>query len=544
MKTSKGSLDSVHWITIFLTILVVYIHYFLIFTYSGNYFWFDDLIVTFHETERLLNADSFIKAFEVLVAPYADHRSMLSRVFFFATSVFNDYEINFQYIMLLGNLFSMPTFYIFWKVWSKNKWDKLTLVPIALIIFNLQYFEAQFFANGVFCYLGVTFFCIWLIYETAFHSRLWLMSIIGVLGLLTFGSMLFALIASVLVLFLGKDFKKTLFWVGITAVIFSLYFFKLDNPYSSKVDIGSINFISGFTLLFRHLASLFYFEGINGNKTLLGIGLLLIAFAIYSFWKPAKRFLTEKSFQPDVTTKFLVGTLTFSLLSAAAICFLRSTESPNTIYFTRYRFAPMIFSISVYFLFLMQVEKVMWVRVSVFFVFLMIYLPGQRIYIQKAKEHYLGFTANAWALNKFRDVNASFINPYDLSRKRNLLYNPHSKMDSIFESFSNTDETIAEYPSIFNNQVNGIIYITLEAETSNTDAFLVLKSDMEKTYWSIFSKQRKANREVFKTQELFSKTRIARLTTNQYPEGIYTVFYVVNDHGTLKKHILTKNLEL
>jgi hypothetical protein len=396
-------------------------HAFCIWYFSINAGWWDDYIVAFYEIERYINSESLNEKFKILVGPFGDHRSMLSRVFFLIQIMMNQYFVNYRYLMLIGNVFSFLSLFLFYKAWKIEKWDFLFFIPIVMFLLNLQFYEAQFFANGVFGYIAIVFFSIFLVWETAYKGRIWLMMLLGTIALLTFGNALFALVAVLVQLIFQQNIKRVVIWISYCGVACLLYFTEIENPNYSGAHFQNIDILKGFKAFIYHLGSPLNFNSSVESKMCLALGLSQIVLLSYFLITMGLKFINKTPVSTIDT--FQLGLCVFGLLSVVAISFLRSNLGFDIMFLSRYRLAPTILLIVSY-LTLIRVQK-KWINVSVVaastFCF---YLPTQMIFFNKTKNFYVQKEAENWILKNKKGMPTSFNNPFDLSRDKNVFFKP------------------------------------------------------------------------------------------------------------------------
>lgn len=405
---------------------LVAFHIFCIGYFAINVGWWDDYVVTFYEMEKYLNADSIKEKLGVLTWFYGDHRSMLSRVFFITQITLNNNTVDYRLLMIIGSVFSFLIVFVFYRIWKRERWDFILFIPVVMLLLNLQFYEAQFFANGVFGYIAIVFFSIYLIWITAYKQNIWLMMLLGIVALLTFGNALFTLVGVLVMLVFQKKTRLAIVWLIYCLVTVLIYFNGIEKSPHAITEINSPKIVQGIEAFILHVGSPFNFDFTRNAPLSYFVGSLQIIFLAYFFVN-----MSIKLIKKEVLTNidiFLIGLLVFSMLSALAIGINRGQMHVDLVLLSRYRLAPLMLLVISYLILLRYQNK--WLTMGLFTVFIIgFYLPTQIIFFTKTKNFYVQKMAEGWIIENIRDTKEkSFNSPFDYSQPKNVYYKPDNSI--------------------------------------------------------------------------------------------------------------------
>jgi hypothetical protein len=456
-------------------LIILLLHFFQVFYLAENTPWYDDYIVTFYEIEGILNSE-FSNKLSILTGFYADHRSFLSRAFFLTQVKLNNLVVNYRTLILVGSLFSFLFVYVFYLVFKKAKKPALYILPITFLLVNHQYYEAIYFANGVYGYLAIAVLTCVLLYETAFNGRVLVMMLLGTLCLLTFGNGLVSIFCVTLMLLLQRRWKSLLSWAAFSGIAVYLYFIgKTQQTHASRIP-ELRDWKRVIKTIGAHSGSPFSFEKLINENIVSYIGLVILLYVLIKSLLLLKRAIKTNLESYD---SFIFGLVTFSILSILAISILRGVEAPYIYDFSRYKFGPLLLlTTAVMFLFEEKIANPKLITLGLFCFF---FIPNLIIYYQVSKEFRGHNTAINW-FSKTQTPNFSKeYDPHDFSQKYNIVYKiPDSELLQIkpagefASSIQVTVDNQSDFKSIY---VDGLDFeFTLNKKKQN---YILFKSEKQ-----------------------------------------------------------------
>jgi hypothetical protein len=169
---------------------------------------------------------SFLGKIALLFESSGDHIIFFTR-FFAVLYYLITSEVNFEHLVLIGNLSLLGLFFVFYKIFNESNLRLIYLLPIALLLFNVQnWYFSGFWAIITYQFPVVLFFlliCLYLIDNEKivyFYSGLFL----AILITFSHGNGFCIWPAGFIILFLKEWKKRSLVWVvcGVLATILFL----------------------------------------------------------------------------------------------------------------------------------------------------------------------------------------------------------------------------------------------------------------------------------------------------------------------------------
>ncbi len=525
------------WVKILLSILVSF-HIFCIWYFSINAGWWDDYIVAFYEIEGYLNAKTLNEKFKILVGPFGDHRSMLSRIFFLIQIRLNGNVVNYRYLMIIGNVFSLLIVWVFYKAWKIEKWNFLFFIPIVMFVLNLQFYEAQFFANGVFGYIAIVFFSTLIVWETAYKGRIWLLMILATIALLTFGNALFVLVAVLTQLIFQRRTKNAIIWLIYCTVVAIFYFTEIQNPhFSGNTQIENIDIIKSFKAMIYHLGSPLNFNSSLESKLCLILGSLQFVLLSYFMVTIGLKFVNK--FPISTIDSFLLGLYIFGGLSVTAIAFLKHNIGMDIMFLSRYRLAPTLLLIISYIMLIRLQKKVVSIGLLIFST-CCYYIPTKLIFFNKTKNFHIQKQAENWILKNRKGTLAPFNDPFDFSRIKNVHFKPDDSIVAALRSidFSKTKPITqcSELEIKQNPNGSSIIFHTTRkiSKFSKNNGLLLFFKNLNAADDFLVTAQNDSHPKEFLKELIYNKHAFsANITKAFFQKGTYDIYILEIKNNTL-----------
>lgn len=160
------------------------IYYYAIWSLSVNLPWFDDYVQFLGAYLRLGPEYSLKDWFTVLLEQpqwngliKSDHRLGFARATMMASHALTG-EVNFQYLIIIGNAFVGLWFLATWASSPLARHEPIVMLPIAIFVFSLAHVEAAVWASAALLYYPAAFFTLAAIAAAQMGSR-WLAPALG-----------------------------------------------------------------------------------------------------------------------------------------------------------------------------------------------------------------------------------------------------------------------------------------------------------------------------------------------------------------------------
>jgi len=184
-------------------------------------FAFIKFVADFNETDRL------VAKFDYLFKQHNEHRVVTTRL----VALLDFYlfgKLNFEHLMLVGNLGLLLIIYLFYKQARKIE----VLFPLCVVWLNTSFYENSFWGMASFQNFWVVFFITWGIYLVV-HGKLTHMLyglIIPVLAIFTSGNGLVILPLIGIYYLIQKERSRLIQWVLYSLILLSIYFISYQKP--------------------------------------------------------------------------------------------------------------------------------------------------------------------------------------------------------------------------------------------------------------------------------------------------------------------------
>lgn len=160
MNTIKLSTIKDNWKDILFWVVTLgafSIYFWVVFGATSNFPYEDDYDSSIAAVNNYLKADTFSEKLSILSSRHVDHRMLVFRLFLLLNyHLFG--QLNFQFLILLGNAFMVIVAYLMFKIFRHTtQLHKLYFVPVILILLNLRYWEIATIEFAIPWYLIIIF---------------------------------------------------------------------------------------------------------------------------------------------------------------------------------------------------------------------------------------------------------------------------------------------------------------------------------------------------------------------------------------------------
>jgi hypothetical protein len=214
-------------------ILLGVVYLIIVLKYSSNVPYYDDYDAVLNFSNEFKQAHSFSEKVSLFISQHNEHRIAVDR-FFIIADQFLFGEVNFNHLILVGNIFLMLTYFLIVKLGIsiinldiKAKW--ILWLPIPFLVLSLQSWENMLWGMASIQNFGVIFFSLLVLFLLFFADlkpmRFCFAILSGALATYSSGNGMFSLIVALFVLILSR--KKVIYiaiWAVISAALMYFYF--------------------------------------------------------------------------------------------------------------------------------------------------------------------------------------------------------------------------------------------------------------------------------------------------------------------------------
>ncbi|WP_149241079.1 hypothetical protein [Dyadobacter sp. 32] len=297
------------------------------------------------------------EVWKILSTQDDERRIVMNRVVAYSVySLFGDLDLRKHIFAGTSTLLIFLAFLFQW--FRKQNLSLFYLVPIPFVLFNIQFFDAVFWANIPVQQIGVFVWAFASLYFLNSPKRyhLGVSIIFAILSLYSDVTGFLLLPAGVILLGLQKKWKQAAIWSGVFGIAVAYYFYGLEVPayrpsFASNL-VHPVNLVGMYVAM--HGLWLDPGSGVNFNVRIaiaLITGFILIIWVFRAFVLTAVKVWTNKKALSQ-SESFVWGGILF--LSATFLIFVlgRASEGFGAIFITRYHLLYLFWAVFCYMLFL------------------------------------------------------------------------------------------------------------------------------------------------------------------------------------------------
>ena len=331
-KSSWSSQNFFSWLVI---LLPPAIYFYLIYSYSLNLPFADDFTIL-SQAIRIIQSTNFSEQFSLLFASHNEHRVAFTRLAFtLSYALFG--EIDFSFLIFLGNAALVALLYLFFKMLNIRHGNLIYFIPISILLFQLQFWKNMTWAASslqnqyILLFTGLTFYLLSKKSNPGFYSAFFF----AVISFFTHGGGWVTIFLGWIILLIQKSYQKSSIWAG-GALLLGFFYFK--NFHSSTNVFTGIQSLEGFKN-FLMFYSAFLGSSLSLDKMYIaaGFGVILSFYLCYLTW--------DKYFEKNITVfMFMV----YIFLNAILVAMARSGLAVENVFAPRYKIVSVILIVLVY----------------------------------------------------------------------------------------------------------------------------------------------------------------------------------------------------
>lgn len=298
---------------------------------------------------------AFFEKIQLIFSQHNEHRVAYTRIIVLLIYWFKG-EIDYVWMMWIGNLSLFGIIYLFHKVLKDSKLPFVALLPLPCLLFSLALHENTFWGMASLQNFTVLFWALLLFYLLGFQKNntfFWAMAA-GFGATFTSGNGFFALAVGGLILLLQKQWKWLVVWILFTSVLAFAYFSDYQRPPGNPADANLRQiglFIKGFLSFIGAIGekgTQYPLESRSNWAALFGLVLLLIGALksgqiLWQCFKKQKPIINQQDW-------FWLGAFGFLLGSGLVVTFTRIGFGVEILLTSRYKIYSVLFLCLVYIL--------------------------------------------------------------------------------------------------------------------------------------------------------------------------------------------------
>lgn len=290
-------------------------------------------------------SSSFTEKIKLLFAQHNEHRIVLTRLFALLV-VFIKGNLDFKWLMFLGNLSLFGILGIFYKILKINKKTIFALIPLVWLLLTASLYEIYFWGMTSVQNFWVIFLALFSFYHLSYKSSKYSFSIAvlaSLLALLTSGNGLLVAIIGIIILGLIKEYKLLFRWSVFNGIlIFCYFFFYTQRPDSaaSLHEFSLLTFLKN-SIIFLGVA-LDSFWILPFSREIIAITAAIVLFALFVILV-FKLLINNKLVGKNQNFLFLLSSTLFILGTAAIIVLSRLNYGTEVLFTSKYKIYSTLF---------------------------------------------------------------------------------------------------------------------------------------------------------------------------------------------------------
>ncbi len=221
MLIFKYALAKKLWLFKAAAFLIILFYFLIIGFYSQNFPFWDDYVVTLQFFNDFYEAKTFAGKIDALLAQWYEHRIVMGRLLalcqFYISGI-----LKFKVLHVVANL---ALFFLFLGILKSTKKEirNWIFLPVALLLFQLQYYVASFWfvsSSSMFFVLAFAFFALYFLE----HEKYALCVIFSIISLFSNGNGFLVFIIEIVFLLSFRKWKLSVVFLAIFLVLILVYF--------------------------------------------------------------------------------------------------------------------------------------------------------------------------------------------------------------------------------------------------------------------------------------------------------------------------------
>lgn len=318
------------------------VYFFFVVYFSENIPFMDDYDAILKFVIDFVGEESFLKRIQLVFSQHNDHRLAFLHLVVLA-QYYVIGGINFQHLIILGNLSIIAILFILWKAFECSKYKSYHFLPAVYLLFSLAYFEASLWAMVSLSGLSVVAFSFAAIYLLGKDKNCHFIGscFFATAAVFTQGNGKIVLMCCIAMLVFKKQYKKSVIWIVMSVLLLLLPTLLLDPTHTSYISISEIlqspirhirHYLSIFSFLGTYFESLTFLGTYSGMLAFLGTYYGSIILTLITGAVIACCFIYLIRIKFYTKNLVLFSLITFIFLNALAVGYAR----PSVVFPSRY----------------------------------------------------------------------------------------------------------------------------------------------------------------------------------------------------------------
>ena len=304
----------------------------------------DDFDGILEVIKKITTADKFLDKAQVFFLQDDEHRVLFDRIVTYVLYVLNG-EVSLKYQLFIGCLLILGIFGLVAHAFVQAKLPLWGLIPVSLLLFQIQYHEGIFWSMIPCQNFAVLFFAVLSIYLVSQNTTPTLVFALlsTFLGSFSSGNGVIMLVPCLLILLYQRRYVASGFWLGWMITCIGAYFHKLVVPtFRPKLSDNILKYPLNILADFPAFMGQFFDPGTRFSPTIRGlftipVGILLISWVLFLLWRLVFKIAPKKNDLPQKAMVFWVGVLLFITATAFLFSIARAGDGFEAVFRSRYK---------------------------------------------------------------------------------------------------------------------------------------------------------------------------------------------------------------
>ena len=350
-------------IILFISLPIV-LFYAFVWIYAVGIPFQDDFDGILEVVQKVNSADGIGQKISVFFLQDDEHRVVFNRIVTYALYSING-EVNLKYHLFLGCLLILGIFCLIGHTFTRAKLPAWGLIPVSLLLFQVQYHEGIFWSMIPCQNFAVLFFAVVSIFLVSQNTTPALIAALFVtfLGSFSSGNGVVMLVPCLLVLLYQRRFKTAGGWAVWTLFCVGLYFHNLVIPaFRPKLSDNLVRYPLNILADFPAFMGQFFDPGTGLSPTARGLvtipfGLVIIGWVLFLCWKLIFKTNPKVPSPSNKALVFWVGVLLFITATAFLFSIARAGDGFAAVFRSRYKLTLAVSLVLVYCTLFLVVQK-------------------------------------------------------------------------------------------------------------------------------------------------------------------------------------------
>lgn len=319
---NENYLKYCYYLSLIGAFIIIAFYCYIFINFSSNAPYFDDFFWGFTFLDEYINATSFSEKLRLIFQQHAQHRIAYFRLF-----IIGHYHlfgtINFKTIAIFANFSNLVLFFVIAIVLGKHKIHRFFILPLALILFQFQYYQNIISTYG-FPNMAVYMWAILAFYfQTKSTNKALIITILcAIFSVFSNGNGILAFPIILFFIFIQKRYKHFVVAAFIFLVFVIIYF-----AFANDMATQPLNLMQSTNYFLKFLSAAFF----TNHNTLEKLALLfiLISFLIKFTMECYSYYFFNRKIENIQMWIVASSTIFWIIATALSVSLFRATSKPS-----------------------------------------------------------------------------------------------------------------------------------------------------------------------------------------------------------------------